>query len=83
MDSHHIGRGRGVTIEAALQGIKQRTLVMGIDSDLLCPFVEQKFLAQHLPHARLIGIDSIYGQDGFLTESVKIGAYLREWLEGS
>ncbi|TDX00395.1 homoserine O-acetyltransferase family protein [Dinghuibacter silviterrae] len=83
MDSHHIARGRGMSIEAALQGIKQRTLVIGIDSDLLCPFVEQKFLAQHLPHARLIGIDSIYGHDGFLTESAKIGGYLREWLEGS
>ena len=80
MDSHHIARGRGMDIEAVLQGIRQRALVIGIDSDLLCPFVEQKFLAQHLPHARLIGIDSIYGHDGFLTESAKISEYLGEWL---
>jgi homoserine O-acetyltransferase len=80
MDSHHIARGRGDNIEAVLQSIPQRALVMGINSDLLCPFVEQKFLAQHLPHARLIGIDSIYGHDGFLTESVKISQYLSDWL---
>ena len=83
MDSHHIGRGRGADMETVLHGIRQRTLVMGIDSDLLCPFTEQKFLAQHLPRARLIGIDSIYGHDGFLTESAKISGYLAEWLAGS
>lgn len=80
MDSHHIARGRGNNIEEILQSIPQRTLVMGINSDLLCPFVEQKFLAQHLPHAHLIGIDSIYGHDGFLTESGKISQYLSDWL---
>jgi homoserine O-acetyltransferase len=80
MDSHHIARGRGNNIESILQSIPQRALVMGINSDLLCPFVEQKFLAQHLPHARLIGIDSIYGHDGFLTESAKISQYLSDWL---
>lgn len=80
MDTHNIGRGRDMDLETALKGIKQRSLVMGIDSDLLCPFVEQKFLAQHLPKARLIGIDSVYGHDGFLTESAKISEYLAEWL---
>lgn len=80
MDTHNIGRGRDMDLETALKGIKQRSLVMGIDSDLLCPFVEQKFLAQHLPQARLIGIDSVYGHDGFLTESAKISEYLAEWL---
>lgn len=80
MDSHNIGRGRDMDLETALKSIRQRSLVMGIDSDLLCPFVEQKFLAQHLPQARLIGIDSVYGHDGFLTESAKISEYLAEWL---
>ena len=80
MDSHNIARGRGDNLEMVLRGIPQRTLVMGIDTDLLCPFVEQKFLAQHMPQARLIGIDSNFGHDGFLTESAKIGEYLAEWL---
>ena len=80
MDTHHIARGRGTDLEGALREIHQRSLVVGIDSDLLCPFVEQKFLAQHLPQARLIGIDSVYGHDGFLTESAKISEYLDEWL---
>ena len=80
MDSHNIGRGRGEDMEAVLRSMPQRSLVIGIDSDLLCPFVEQKFLAQHLPHAQLIGIDSMYGHDGFLTESAKISGYLSAWL---
>jgi len=80
MDSHNIARGRGDDIEAVLKTIPQRALVIGINSDLLCPFVEQKFLAQHLPKAYLIGIDSIYGHDGFLTESAKISQYLSDWL---
>ena len=80
MDSHHLARGRGDHLETVLRRIRQRALVMGIDSDLLCPFVEQNFLARHMPNAHLIGIDSIYGHDGFLTESAKIGEYLRDWL---
>jgi homoserine O-acetyltransferase/O-succinyltransferase len=80
MDSHHVARGRGQRLEAVLGGIRQRSLVVGINSDLLCPFAEQKFLARHLPEARLIGIDSDYGHDGFLTESAKISVYLTDWL---
>ena len=82
MDTHNIARGRGGNIETVLHSIPHRTLVMGINSDLLCPFVEQKFLAQHLPQAHLIGIDSIYGHDGFLTESARISEYLASWLDG-
>jgi homoserine O-acetyltransferase/O-succinyltransferase len=81
MDTHNIARGRGGDLEAVLKTIPQRTLVIGINSDLLCPYVEQKFLAQHIPNARLIGIDSIYGHDGFLTESIKISEYLSVWLK--
>ena len=36
MDSHHLGRGRG-GVAAALAGIRARTLVLGITSDVLFP----------------------------------------------
>lgn len=83
MDSHHLGRGRGGNLEAVLKTITQRTLIIGISSDILCPLVEQQFLAKHLPHAILIAIDSSYGHDGFMVESEKISQHLAQWLAQS
>ena len=80
MDSHHIGRGRGGDAEVVLRGIWQKTLLIGITSDILCPFEEQKHMAAHLPDARLIEIDSAYGHDGFMVEGEKIASHLRDWL---
>jgi homoserine O-acetyltransferase/O-succinyltransferase len=71
MDSHDLGRGRG-TMEKALQLIKSKTLVISIQSDLLFPTVEQEFLAENIPSAKLAIIDSHYGHDGFLLEFEKI-----------
>jgi homoserine O-acetyltransferase len=67
MDSHHVGRGRGGALEA-LSKIKANVLVIGIDSDLLFPLAEQKFLAESIPHAQLKVLSSIHGHDGFLIE---------------
>ena len=80
MDSHHLARGRGGHLIPVLQSIHQRTLIVGISSDILCPLVEQQFLATHLPHARLIAIDSNYGHDGFMVESSLISQHLAGWL---
>ncbi|HMU69830.1 MAG TPA: homoserine O-acetyltransferase [Chitinophagales bacterium] len=71
MDSHNIARNRG-DVHAALQRIKAKTLVIGIDSDILFPVIEQAFLAKHIPGAALEVISSNYGHDGFLIESGKI-----------
>lgn len=68
MDSHNIGRGRE-SVEIALSEISAKTLVIGITSDLLFPVSEQLFLANHIPHASLEIIDSIFGHDGFLVET--------------
>ena len=81
MDSHHIARGRGGKIEPVLQSIKQKTLIIGISSDILCPLVEQQHLAENMPNATLIEIDSAYGHDGFMVESEKISKHLAEWLQ--
>ncbi len=81
MDSHHIARRRGCNSEKVLQNIQQKTLIIGISSDILCPLVEQKFLAENMPNATLIEIDSAYGHDGFIVESKKISQHLADWLK--
>jgi homoserine O-acetyltransferase/O-succinyltransferase len=80
MDSHNMARGRGGNLEDVLKTITQRTLVIGISSDILCPLVEQHFLAKHIPQASIIEIDSSYGHDGFMVESKIISQHLAEWL---
>ncbi|HEY4061539.1 MAG TPA: homoserine O-acetyltransferase [Puia sp.] len=80
MDSHQLARGRGKELDEVLKGITQPTLVIGIDSDILCPVEEQRHIARCLPDARLVEIDSAYGHDGFMVEGVKIATHLREWL---
>lgn len=80
MDSHHLGRGRGGHAEVILQTFRQKTLIIGISSDILCPLHEQELLAQHIPDSTLIEIDSPYGHDGFITEAEKISKALREWI---
>jgi homoserine O-acetyltransferase len=80
MDSHHLARGRGDKLESILSRITQPTLIMGINSDILCPVEEQRFIAAHLPHASLVEINSIYGHDGFMVEVEKISSSLGEWL---
>lgn len=82
MDSHHIARGRSGNPEDVLKTIFQKTLLIGITSDILCPLQEQEYLARHLHHSTLIEIDSAYGHDGFMVESEKISHYLSRWLEG-
>lgn len=81
MDSHHLARGRGGKLKSVLQNIKQRTLIIGISSDILCPLHEQAFMAEHIPNSTLIEIDSVYGHDGFIVEAEKISAALKNWLE--
>jgi len=80
MDSHQLARGRERTLEQVLRGITQPALVIGIGSDILCPLEEQRFIAKHLPEARLVEIDSAYGHDGFMVEGAVIGKHLEEWM---
>ncbi len=80
MDSHNLARGRNKTIDDVLQAITQKTLIIGIKSDLLCPVDEQKKIAGKFPNATYIEIDSSYGHDGFLIEYEKISHFLSKWL---
>jgi homoserine O-acetyltransferase len=80
MDSHHLARGRGGKIDETLKQIIQPALIIGISSDILCPLIEQRHLADALPNGALIEIDSDYGHDGFLIETEKIAESLKNWL---
>lgn len=91
MDSHNLARGRqsasgglsenaGRRMENVLKQIKAKTLVIGISSDILCPAVQQKFLAKHIPGAKFVEIDSPYGHDGFLIEYRKLSMHIREFF---
>ena len=71
MDSHNLGRGRGGVADA-LGYIRARTLVLGITSDMLFPISEQLTLAAGIAGAIYGELDSSFGHDGFLLETVKI-----------
>ncbi len=78
MDKHDVGRGR-VSLQAALNGIKAKALVIGISTDILFPPAEQEFLAAYIPGSQLAIIDSYYGHDGFLLEYDAITQQLEKW----
>ena len=80
MDSHDVGRKRG-SVESALQRITAKTLVIGIQSDVLYPFTEQEYLQKTIPGAELLNIGSDFGHDGFLLEYEKIETALKKFIE--
>lgn len=79
MDSHNLGRGRG-GIQKALECIKARTLIIGINSDILFPPAEQKLLAGGISGAVYRELESLYGHDGFLIETEKISREIETFL---
>lgn len=78
MDSHHVGRGRSSTDEA-LARIKSRTLVIGIDCDILFPVEEQKYIADRIPGAQFEVLRSRYGHDGFLADVELLKAMVKKF----
>jgi homoserine O-acetyltransferase len=85
MDSHNLLRGRSQKskvkrMEDSLRSIKTNILVIGMSSDFLCPNAEQKYLAKHLPNAKLKIVDSSYGHDGFLIEWEKLTKEIKKFI---
>ena len=80
MDSHNVGRKRGI-MEDALKQIKAKTLVIGIPNDVLFPIQEQRFLANHIPSAQFAELNSFYGHDGFLIEIEVLTQILGNFLK--
>jgi homoserine O-acetyltransferase/O-succinyltransferase len=79
MDSHHLGRGRG-SVAQALQTISARVLVIGIETDMLFPVSEQRFIHEQIPGSEYVVIQSPFGHDGFLVEYAAIEQCLRAFL---
>jgi homoserine O-acetyltransferase len=79
LDSHNVSRNRGA-IEDVLKSIKLKTLVIGMSSDMLCPIAEQEFIANNVPNAKMVEIDSPYGHDGFLIEGKAVGKIFRDYF---
>ncbi|MEO6734394.1 MAG: homoserine O-acetyltransferase [Ferruginibacter sp.] len=79
MDTHNVARGRGDLI-TALKKVTAGTLVISISSDILFPPQEQEFIANHIPGAMYLAIDSTYGHDGFLLEFDQIGNAITQFL---
>jgi homoserine O-acetyltransferase/O-succinyltransferase len=69
----------GDSIATALKTIKAKTLVVGIESDVLFPLNEQQYLAETIPGAKLATIKTDYGHDGFLVEFEQLTNALREF----
>ncbi|MDB5206530.1 MAG: metX [Flavisolibacter sp.] len=80
MDTHNLARGREDLV-AVLSTIKAKALIIGITSDILCPLPEQQIIADGIPEATFVVIDSVYGHDGFLVETEAITHHLSAWLK--
>ncbi len=80
LDSHDLGRGRG-GLQAALGQIKAEVLQIAIKSDILFPLDEQRRVSTYMPNMTFRVINSLYGHDGFLTESKQINSLIKEFLK--
>lgn len=80
LDTHNMGRGRG-GVASALAKLKMPAFILSINSDLLIPPAEQYQLAEHLPNADFISLESKFGHDGFLVEAETINELLLEWMK--
>lgn len=78
MDSHDVSRGRA-PMEEVLASISIPTLIVGIDSDVLYPTAEQKFLASAIPGAHYAEINSDAGHDAFLIEFEQMERIMRDF----
>lgn len=76
MDSQNIARNKE-SLENSLAQISSNTIVIGVSSDILFPPSEQKFIANHIPNAKYIEIESLFGHDGFLVELEKLNTILK------
>ena len=87
MDHHDISRDRGVLganadadpIASVLSELPP-TLTISISSDGLFPVIEQALLAEHIPEAQHVILDSPEGHDGFLLEFERMNEVIEEFL---
>jgi len=80
-DTHNVGRGRG-DIEKALLGIKAKSLLIAISSDILFFPDEIQEIQKHIPNSKFVEIDSLYGHDGFLIETEQLTKIIKQFISG-
>ncbi|KNC73796.1 hypothetical protein SARC_13647 [Sphaeroforma arctica JP610] len=85
MDLYDLSRGYA-SLEESLARIKARTLVLGVQSDILIPIWQQQEVATRLKAAgneevTYYELDSIYGHDTFLLDVDNVGAAVKGHLE--
>ena len=79
VDSHNLGRGRG-RVEDVLKGIKSKSLVVAITSDILFPPSDHEILINNIPNVEYHLIDSDFGHDGFLVEHKQLNDIILNFL---
>jgi D-lactate dehydrogenase (cytochrome)/homoserine O-acetyltransferase len=81
LDTHDVAAGRGEYF-AVLATVEQRTLVVGIDSDMLYPMALSEELSRYLPNGDLLKINSPHGHDSFLIEIEELNEALIRFRMG-
>ncbi len=82
MDTHDVTRGRG-DLDEVLHAIRQPTLVVSIDSDVLYWPSEQREVARLVPGARFAILDSPQGHDAFLIDVERLSDLVAEFRGGA
>ncbi len=80
VDSHNLGRGRG-RVEDVLAGIRSKSLVVAITSDILFPPSDHAVMTDNIPDAEYHVIDSDFGHDGFLVEHEKLNGIIMNFMK--
>lgn len=86
LDTHDVSRHRVPpdtpnAVAVALAMIKQPTLVIGIESDGLFTFDEQREMAASIPNSRLRTIESPEGHDAFLLQFEQVNTHILEFFK--
>lgn len=78
MDQHDVGAGRDGW-QNALANCNLPVQIIGIDSDLLYPPVQQRAVAEALPNAQLALLEAPQGHDAFLIEQARVNQMVRDF----
>lgn len=90
MDTHDIARSRcevespadeSLALASVLRKLPRRALVIGVESDGLFMLKEQREIAEHIPDAELVVIQSPDGHDGFLLEFEQLNFHILRFLK--
>ena len=79
VDSHNLSRSRGDLAEV-LRGIKAKSLVVAITSDILFPPSDHTEMVENIPSVEYHLIDSDFGHDGFLVEHEQLNRIILDFL---